>query len=216
MRNTQWSFSPSFTPVNHGSYGAVPKAVEEKHFSVQRYITSRPDVFMTKKLPGLIDESREALVPLLGVDMEEIVIIPNATTGINTVLRNLKFEEGDVVVHFSTIYDSCEKTISSVGEMNGVRSANIPLHYPIEDDEIVKKLRERILKERKEGRNPKLAMFDTVLTFPGARMPWEELTAVCKELGVLSIIDGAHGIGHIDLTHLGQVSPDFFVSNCYK
>jgi len=23
-------------------------------------------------------------------------------------------------------------------------------------------------------------------------------------------------IGHIDLTHLGKVSPDFFISNCHK
>jgi selenocysteine lyase/cysteine desulfurase len=32
----------------------------------------------------------------------------------------------------------------------------------------------------------------------------------------LSLIDGAHGLGHIDLSHLGEVGPDFFTSNCYK
>lgn len=57
---------------------------------------------------------------------------------------------------------------------------------------------------------------DTVLTFPGARMPWEALVQVCKHLDVLSLIDGAHSIGHIDLSHLGEVGPDFFVSNCHK
>jgi hercynylcysteine S-oxide lyase len=59
-------------------------------------------------------------------------------------------------------------------------------------------------------------MFDTVLTFPGVRMPWETLVRACKDLAVLSLIDGAHGIGHIDLKRLGNVGPDFFTSNCYK
>jgi len=69
----------------------------------------------------------------------------------------------------------------------------------------VRLLRECIESVQNEGKKVKLAMFDTVLTFPGARMPWEELVGVCKEAGVLSLIDGAHGVGHIDLQHLGEV-----------
>lgn len=59
-------------------------------------------------------------------------------------------------------------------------------------------------------------MFDTVLTFPGVRFPWEALVEACKKLQILSLIDGGNGIGHIDLRHLGRVGPDFFTSNCYK
>jgi hercynylcysteine S-oxide lyase len=59
-------------------------------------------------------------------------------------------------------------------------------------------------------------MFDAVLTFPGVRFPWEALVEACESLQILSLVDGAHGIGHIDLTDLGRVDPDFFTSNCYK
>jgi len=47
-------------------------------------------------------------------------------------------------------------------------------------------------------------------------MPWEELVVACQEMNVLSLIDGAHGIGQIELSHLGEIGPDFFVSNCHK
>lgn len=216
MRDTHFTFSPTFTPLNHGSYGATPRTVQEKHLSIQNLVAERPDVFIVYQLPDLIDESRQALAPLLGVPVDEVVLVPNATTGLNTVLRNLKFEDGDVVVHFSTIYDSAEKTIASIGEMSPLVPARIPLEYPIEDAEIVRKFREMVAKLKAEAKNVKIALFDTISTFPGARMPWEDLVAACKELEVLSLVDGAHGIGHIDLTHLGKVGPDFFVSNCHK
>jgi selenocysteine lyase/cysteine desulfurase len=212
----KFAFASSFTPLNHGSYGATPLTIQEKHFSTQRVVAERPDVFIVYQLPDLIDESRRAVAPLLGVPVDEVVLLPNATTGINTVLRNLRFDEGDVIVHFSAIYDSCEKTIASIGEMSPLRPSSILIEYPIEDAEIVKRFRETVAKEKAEGKNVKIAMFDTVLTFPGARMPWEDLVSACRDLGVLSLIDGAHGIGHIDLTHLGKVNPDFFVSNCHK
>lgn len=132
------------------------------------------------------------------------------------MLRNLHWEKNDVVICFSTIYSACDKSLASVSEHTLLEKEVIELQYPIEDAEIIRRLKERVKSVRGKGKNVRLAMFDTVITFPGARMPWEELVETCKEMEVLSLIDGAHGVGHIDLRHLGSVSPDFFVSNCHK
>ncbi|TID20638.1 DNA ligase 4 [Venturia nashicola] len=216
MRNVHFQFAPEFTPLNHGSFGAYPRYIQEKQDEFTKLCHERPDTFIVYDLPNLIDRSRLAIAPMLGVPVDEVVFVPNATTGVNTVLRNLKFLEGDVVLHFSTIYDACEKTLASISDMMPLACDSILLEYPIQDEEIVRKLKERIAKLRGQGKTVRLCMFDTVLTFPGARLPWEALVRVCKEMDVLSLIDGAHGIGHIDLSHLGEVGPDFFVSNCYK
>ncbi|TGO79015.1 hypothetical protein BELL_0046g00150 [Botrytis elliptica] len=218
MRDTHFQFSSSYTPLNHGSFGAYPRPIQQAQDAFQKQCTERPSTFYVYDLPELVDKSREAVAPLLGADPKEVVLIPNATTGVNTVLRNLKWEEGDMIVYFSTIYDACEKTVESVREMLGVEVATHcqVLEFPINEESELKEFKEFVELVKGMGTKVKLAIFDTVLTFPGVRMPWEKLVRICKELGVLSLIDGAHGIGHIDLTHLGSVSPDFFVSNCHK
>lgn len=218
MRDVHFQFPPAYTPLNHGSFGAYPRPIQEAQDTFQKQCTSRPDTFFVYDLPKLIDKSREAVAPLLGADPREVVLIPNATTGTNTVLRNLKWQERDLIFYFSTIYDACEKTVESVREMLGVQVLTHcqVLEFPINEEVELQKFREFVRSAKARGINVKLAIFDTVLTFPGVRMPWEDLVRICKELGVLSLIDGAHGIGHIDLTHLGSVSPDFFVSNCHK
>ncbi|KAF8859791.1 aminotransferase family protein-like protein [Acephala macrosclerotiorum] len=216
MRDAHFSFSPSYTPLNHGSFGTHPKSVQGRQNELQSLAAARPDTFIVFDLPIFIDESRRAVAPLLGIDVDEVVFVLNATTGINTVLRNLRWEEGDVVVHFSTIYSACEKSISSVKDLVPMEAENVRLEYPIEDDEVIRRFKESVEKVTSDGKRVRLAMFDTVLTFPGVRMPWERLVEACKELGVLSLIDGAHGVGHIDLSELGKSSPDFFVSNCHK
>jgi selenocysteine lyase/cysteine desulfurase len=216
MRNAHFAFSPAYTPLNHGSFGVIPTPIQETQKSFQKLAAERPDPFIVYDLPDLIDISRSAIAPLLGVDIDEVVFLPNATTGVNVLLRNLKWEKGDVVVYFSTIYAACEKTIASIAEHEPLEGEKIELVFPVEDDEIVESLKEKIAEVRAKGKRVRVAMFDTVLTFPGVKLPWEKLVSVCKESEVLSLIDGAHGIGHIDLTHLGQVGPDFFVSNCHK
>ncbi|KAL3419105.1 hypothetical protein PVAG01_09327 [Phlyctema vagabunda] len=216
MRDTHFQFSPSYTPLNHGSFGAYPRIIQERQNELVRLAAERPDTFIVFDLPEYIDISREAVAPLLGSPVDEVVFVPNATTGINTVLRNLPFQENEVIIHFSTIYDACEKTIFSVGEHSPLTAVCVGLEYPIEDAEVLLRFRDMVQQVKAEGKIVKIAMFDTVLTFPGVRMPWEQLVDACKEMEILSLIDGAHGIGHIDLTHLGKVSPDFFVSNCHK
>ncbi|KXX73190.1 L-cysteine desulfhydrase [Madurella mycetomatis] len=216
IRSKHFSFAEGYRPLNHGSFGTIPRMVQEYQRQLQLETEARPDTFIRYTYLKLLKESRSAVAPLLGADPGEVVLIPNATTGVNTVLRNLSFDQGDVILCFNTIYGACAKTIQALSETCPVSSHQIDITYPIEDDEIVRRFRLAAEEVKAQGKQPKLAMFDTVLTFPGARFPWEALVATCKELGIMSLIDGAHGVGHIDLTNLGEVGPDFMVSNCYK
>lgn len=217
MREAHFNFAPSYIPLNHGSFGASPSSVRNHQRELQDSVESRPDTFIRFTYPKLLRQARAAIAPLLGAATDEVVVLPNATTAINVILRNLSYQDGDVILYFSTIYPSCLKTIQSLGETTPVTSHCIELTYPVEDAAIIEKFRASIdLFPRSGSKRVKVAMFDTVLTFPGVRFPWEALTQICKETGVISCIDGAHGIGHINLMHLANEGPDFFVSNCYK
>ncbi|KAI1843735.1 hypothetical protein JX265_001031 [Neoarthrinium moseri] len=216
MRNKHFFFAPSYRPLNHGSFGVFPRMVQEYQQRLQLESEARPDTFIRYTYPALLKEARASIAPLLGASTDEVVFVQNATSGVNTVLGNLIFKPGDVILHFSTIYGACLKTIQYLGSNNPVESYQIDIEYPMEDEEIVQVFLDSAQRVRSQGKTPVVAMFDSVLTFPGARFPWEKLVDICRKLGVMSLVDGAHGIGHIDLTHLGRVGPDFFISNCYK
>lgn len=216
MRHNHFSFADGYLPINHGSFGAFPKTVLEYQRQLQAECERRPDTFIRYTYPKLLQTARAAVAQLLGSDTDEVVFLQNATSCINTILWNLEFEDEDVIVHYNTIYPACLNTIRAIGETSSVSSRQINITYPIKDDDIVSVFETTIQKITAEGKTPKLAIFDTVLTWPGIGFPWERLVATCKDFGVLSCVDGAHGIGHIDLTRLGDVAPDLFFSNCYK
>lgn len=155
------------------------------------------------------------MAEFLKVPVETIAFVPNATTGINTVMRNLVFEPKDKIVYFSTIYGACGKTVSYITETTPAEAVEVEVMYPVSDEWLVGEFERVVKREQEAGNNVKVAIFDTVVSMPGVRVPFERLTAACKELGVLSCVDGAHGVGHVDLD-LGELDCDFFVSNCHK
>ena len=216
IRDAHFNFDEAYTPLNHGSFGALPTAIRGYQREMQELTEAKPDTFIRYTIPKLLDESRAAVAPLLGVSTDEVVFVPNATTAINTVLRNLVYEKRDVIMYFSTIYPGEKNTIQYLCETTPLESVCIELQYPIQDHKIICSFVAAVQKVRKGGSRAKIAIFDTVSTFPGVRVPWEALVAQCRKLEILSLIDGAHGIGHIDLTKLGELQPDFFTTNCYK
>lgn len=81
-----------------GSYGSLPIPVLEKCEKLSREIEANPDRFMRSTSKPLLTTVRARVASLIGAQADECVIVPNATHGINTVLRNLEWHEGDIVV----------------------------------------------------------------------------------------------------------------------
>lgn len=143
------------------------------------------------------------------------MLVKNATTGVHTVLHNLCLAAGDVIVYFDTVYGAIERMLVSLGEQTGVSGRKVALRFPVEAEEVVRAFREVVVKAQSEGLRVRAALFETVVSMPAVRFPFESMVRVCRELGVLSVVDGAHGVGQIPL-ELGSFRPDFFTSNCHK
>lgn len=176
---------------------------------------ARPDPYIRKKHASLLDTSRAAVAQVLNVPRNECVFVKNATTGVATVLYNLNFQRGEALVYFEPVYGAVEKGIVSLQEHSALQSRKVSFEYPIAEDELERRFREVVRRTREEGLKVRAAVFDAIVSLPGVRFPFERFTAVCREEGILSVIDGAHGIGQIPLD-LSVLRPDFFVSNCHK
>lgn len=180
---------------------------------------AKPDPFILYEYFTLLDEAQEAMAKLVRAPRETIVFVPNATMGVNTVLRNIVWDDDakDEILYFDTIYAGCGNTVDYIIESSygRVSSRVIPLAYPCETSEVVAAFHDAVNASRDAGKRPKICIFDVVTSVPGVRFPFEALSAACRETGVMSLVDGAQGIGMVDID-LGQTDPDFFVSNCHK
>jgi selenocysteine lyase/cysteine desulfurase len=187
--------------------------------SYQDRAEARPDSFIRYEYPKLLDESRAAVASLLRAPTETVVFVSNATAGVNTVLRNIAWNPDgrDEILHFDTIYSGCAKTIDYVIEdrQGLVSSRCIPLSYPCEDSAVLAAFTSAVEDSLKQGKRPRLCLFDVVSSMPGVRFPFEAVTAACRERDIISLIDGAQGVGMVDI-NLAETDPDFFVSNCHK
>jgi len=155
---------------------------------------------------------------MLNAPLDEIVFVTNATTGTDTVLKNMVWEEGDVILQYELVYGALAKGINYVTETTPAECETMRIAWPIEDDDLVRIYEERIQKINAEGkgkRRVRMAVCDTIISTPGVRVPFERLVKMFHANGVLSLVDGAHGIGHIPID-LGALKPDFFVSNLHK
>ncbi|GJC94677.1 aminotransferase family protein [Colletotrichum higginsianum] len=215
----EFLIDPAYHNMNHGSFGTIPRHIQTILRSYQDKAEARPDPFIRWEYHTYLKESRQAVADLINAPVDCTVFVPNATVGINTVLRNLIWAPDglDEILYFSTVYGGCAKTIDYIVDtrLGLVSSRSIPLTYPLEDDEVVALFRDAVAQSHAEGKRPKICLFDVVSSLPGIRFPFEAITAACRELGILSLVDGAQGVGMVPLD-IAALDPDFFISNCHK
>jgi isopenicillin-N epimerase len=205
-----WLLDPKIVFLNHGSFGSCPKAVLDYQNEMRVRLERRPVHFLVRELEALMDQARKTLAQFVGADIEDLVFVPNSTTGVNTVLRSLKFGPGDELLVTDQEYNACRNAVDFVAERSGAKVvvANVP--FPIQSaDEVVSAIVALVTPRTK------LALIDHVVSQTGLVMPMERIVQALAEKGIDTLVDGAHapGMMSLDLRKLGAA---YYTGNCHK
>ncbi|MEX0825364.1 MAG: aminotransferase class V-fold PLP-dependent enzyme [Acidimicrobiia bacterium] len=189
-----WALDPAVTFLNHGSFGACPRSVLDHQSELRRRMEHEPVRFVTSEYDELLAGAIEESAAFVGADPAGYAFLPNATHGVNTLLRNAVFEPGDEILVTDHGYEAASLAAEEIAAERGVtvRTAHLPV--PVEGSrEVVESILAAVTP------STRLAMIDHVTSATALILPVAEIVAALAERGVETIVDGAHAPGMLPL-----------------
>ncbi len=202
---------PNLVFLNHGSFGACPREVHEEYQQLQRELETQPVSFLQRRLPDLLQEARHILAEYVGAETDEIAFVPNPTFATNTLARTLKLGPKDELLTSNHEYGACMNAWRFMQEATtSFKIVHQTLELPVTSNEqIVERFWQGVTARTR-------VIFLSHITSPTAlTLPVEEICRRAKEQGILTIIDGAHVPGQLDL-NLKEIGADFYTGACHK
>ena len=200
---------PSIIFLNHGSFGATPVSVFKVYQEYQKELEKQPVEFLGRKASTLLHEAREAIGKYINSDPNDFVFVPNATQGINIIARSLNLQTGDEVLSTDHEYGAMDRTWKFLSLEKGFTYKNIEIPLPFEKFSFIDAFTKAISPKTK-------VLFLSHITSPTALIfPVKEICEIAREKGILTIVDGAHAPGQIDLD-LNDLQVDFYTGNFHK
>ncbi len=206
----EFMLRPGISFLNHGSFGACPKPVFETFQTWQRKLEEQPVEFLGRQISHLLADARVRVAAYLNTQPDRLVFVPNATFGVNIIAHSLDLKPGDEVLGTNHEYGACERAWIFNGRRTGARYVTQPITLPVESaDDVVEQFWAGVNERTK-------VIFLSHITSPTALiLPVAEICRRAREHGILTVIDGAHAPGQIDLA-LDEIGADFYTGNCHK
>ena len=220
---------PDVVFLNHGSFGATPRPVFDAWQAWQRRMEAQPVLFLGRELPGLLAEARAALGGLLGAQRDDLAFLHNATLGVNVVARSLAahLRPGDEILTTDHEYGACINAWEMVCRTTGALLVRQPIPMPderpdplpgrVDAPDPISNLQSPITDLLWAGVTERTrVIFLSHVTSPTAlRLSVAEIGRRAQAAGILTLVDGAHAPGQIDLD-LPALGVDFYTGNLHK
>jgi isopenicillin-N epimerase len=205
-----WMLDPGVTFLNHGSFGACPRAVFEAAARVRERVEREPVRFLIGELEPLLDEARAVVAAFLGAQADDLAFVPNATAGANTVLRSLPLSPGDELLTTDHAYNACKNALEAVAEPAGARVVTAAVPFPTPGPEaVVEAVLARVTPRTR------LALLDHVTSQSALVFPVARLVAELAARGVDTLVDAAHAPGMVPVA-LDAVGAAYTTGNFHK
>ena len=206
----EFLLDPDVVFLNHGSFGATPEPVFAEYLRWQRELERQPVEFLGRRGDGLLDEARAAMATYLGCGRDDLVFVPNATTGVNVVARSLALQPGDEVVATDHEYGACARTWEWYCARQGAHYVQARVGLPLTSpDEVVEAIFAAVTPRTR------VIFLSHITSGTALRLPVAAVARRAREAGILMVVDGAHAVGQIDVD-LAALDVDFYAGNFHK
>ena len=207
---SQFLLDPSITFLNHGSFGACPKPIFEEYQRLQLELETEPVYFILKKQREYLSIAKERLAKYIGCNANDFFFTPNPTFAINTIMRSLHLDAGDEILTTNHEYGAMDRTWNFYCKKSGAKYIRQNISLPVVS-------KEKILEEFWRGytSKTKIIFLNQISSATALIFPVKEICDKARELGLITIIDGAHVPGQIDLD-ITDLNPDFYTGTLHK
>lgn len=205
-----WSLATDIHFYNHGSFGACPCPLLERQQQWRAQMEQEPVRFMLEELPAALLAARARMAEFVGCQANDLVVVTNATTAVNTVLHNIRWRSGDQLLITNQGYPACNFAAAMIAQQAAIELVTADIPFPLQTpqqviDAVLAKITPRT----------RLVMLDHVTSATGLRLPVEELVPQLTARGIEVLIDGAHAPGMLPL-NLAELGASYYTGNCHK
>jgi isopenicillin-N epimerase len=202
---------PEVTYLNHGSFGALPRPVFEAQNELRFELELEPVLFLVRKLPARLARVRQSVARFVrAASGDDIGLVPNVTTGLNAVARSIGLSRGDEILVTDHEYGAKRILWDEIASLAGAKIVVAPLPRPAQsEDDLFDAVAARFTPRTR------VLFVSHITSLSALVLPVARLSALAREHGVLSIVDGAHGPGQVDLD-LPSIGCDIYAGNLHK
>jgi len=205
-----WDLDPAVLYLNHGSFGACPRAVLQAQSALRGEMERGPVNFLDTTLPARLAAAREVLAGFVGAEPADLAFVTNATAGVNAVLRSLRLGPGDELLVTNHMYAACRKAADFVAARHGARVIEARLPFPVHDEqEIVASVLACV------SARTRIALIDHVTSPTALVLPVAQLVSELRARNVETLVDGAHAPGMVRL-RVAELGAAYYTGNAHK
>ena len=128
----------------------------------------------------------------------------------NIIIQGLKIGDDDEILRTNLEYPNIIQALDMREKRYGtkIRVVDVPIH-PQDQNEIVEKVIGAV------NDKTKVLLISHMVFLNGQVFPVKEVCAKAKEMGLLTIVDGAHSFSHVDMD-ISEIGCDFYASSLHK